>query len=1209
MKPLAILLFTSVAAHGALLNRWSFTSPAGGAASGLVFADSVSGVQMMVRGNGATLDGTSLTLPGTSNSGTAEAFISAYLNLPNGVVSSKTNLTVEIWAAPLSARFFQPLFDFGRMNHAGDGAGATGEWTGTTGATPPTSQTSDGVALLLNRDANLNTQRQGSRINNGAPLYLDSNLPTTAGNMYHYLFTFEDTPAGGNVAWYRNGNLVASGSVNFHLADIEDVNNWIGRSQWDILANAHVRIDEVRLYDHAFAAPEVAASFAAGADATFEPPVLQPDAVTMHHLQKVRLNVLTNDGLGGTAVELVAAPAHGTALVDGAGRILYTHTTGTPAGDSFTYRVNSAFGYSEAATVTITFSSDLRIQNDQFNVPSVAPVTTYTTESAFGALGFNQPINLASVPGDSQRLFVVERTGVIRVIPDVTAPSPTASPFLNLASLCTSRGESLLTNVDRGLMSMAFHPQHAVNRRFFVWYSVLSGGSSWFRISRFEVQAGNVNAADTTSEVVLIQQADPNGYHLGTDMHFGTDGYLYISLGDGGGQYDSRRYGQRIDLNFHCALLRIDVDKLPGNPEPNAHASVPTDAGIARYSVPADNPFVTGGATVSFNGVNLPATSVRTEFFSVGLRNPFRFSIDAPTGEIWIGDVGQDQREEINLATNGGNFGWSWREGTLNGPNAGEALPGFNPLPPLYEYALGGGEYEGHSVTGGIVYRGTNLPALTGAYIFGDYVDGHLWALTRNGAQVNVQRLTGDAGQVAFHPDPSNGDVLMVDILAGQIRRLVSGGSGGDYPQTLSETGLFADLTDLSPSPGLLPYTPNLSFWSDHAIKRRWFTIPDAADMTWNREGAWTYPDGMIWVKHFDLETTRGDPQTRQRIETRLLVKNAAGSYGVSYRWNAEQTEATLVEDAGATFDINVIENGVPVVQQYRIPSRAQCVACHTPTAGHALSFNTRQLNRDEVIHGHSGNQIDLLRLAGYFANQPEPVNVQPRHVRPDETQYSLESRARSYLAVNCASCHSGGSFDVRAHLPFAQTGLLNGVAAQNGGDPDNRLIVAGDPGHSIILSRMAEANGFSRMPPIGSTVLDDGGIALITQWINQLATRQSYPQWRTIHFGVSADGAPEVDADGDGQNNETEFLGGALPLDGGSLFQVIPSLSGGEAHFHFSLPANRVFQIEHSPDLIDWFVWDAPGNNALPRPAGPVSFVSPVTDGRGFFRVRIWEE
>ncbi|MFM7604266.1 MAG: PQQ-dependent sugar dehydrogenase, partial [Prosthecobacter sp.] len=915
-----------------------------------------------------------------------------------------------------------------------------------------------------------------------------------------------------------------SGNVTFHLNEIEDVNNWLGRSQWNILSNANVAYDEVRLYDHAFTPSEAAASFATGANPT--PPVAQPDSATLHHGQKVRLDVLANDSGTGT-LQILTPPAHGTAVISGT-RILYTHTAGTPATDSFTYRVQGVLLASAATTVSLTFSNSLRIANSSLNVPATPPTTTYATTAAFGALTFTQPINLATVPGDTQRLFVVERPGGIRVIPNVTAASPTSQLFLNLAALCNSRGETLLTSIDRGLMSMAVHPQHASNRRFFVWYSVQAGGQNYYRISRFETQVANPNAADTASEVVLIQQLEPNGYHLGTDMHFGTDGYLYISLGDGGEQFDSRRYGQRIDLNFHCALLRIDVDKLPGNPEPNVHPSVPRDAGIARYSIPASNPFVTANANVVFNGVSIPAANVRTEFFSTGLRNPFRFSIDAPTGEIWVGDVGQLQRDEVNLATNGANFGWSWREGTLPGPNAAEALPGFTYTDPLYEYALGSGQMEGHSITGGIVYRGTALSDLTGAYIFGDYVDGHLWSLRRNGAQVNVQRLTGEANLTSFRADPSNGDVLMTNIITGSIRRLVTGAGGGNYPATLSETGLFADVSDLSPSPGLLPYTPNLSFWSDHAIKRRWFIIPDAADMTWAAEGAWTYPDGTIWVKHFDLETTRGNPATSRRIETRLLVKNSTGSYGVSYRWNEAQTEAQLVGDAGDAFDIEVIENGTPRMQNYRIPSRAQCLACHTPSAGHALSFNTRQLNRDATIHGHGGNQIDLLRLAGYFTNTPPSPNFLPRHVRPDETAYSLEARARSYLAVNCASCHAAtGSFDARAERTLVQTGLLNGLAVQSGNDPLNRLIVPGDTTHSIVLSRVALTNGLTRMPPIGSSELDQTGITLLTNWITQLATRQTYDQWRTLNFGNHPNGAPHLDFDSDGLTNEHEYLTG----------------------------------------------------------------------------------
>ncbi|MDA7882301.1 PQQ-dependent sugar dehydrogenase [Akkermansiaceae bacterium] len=218
-----------------------------------------------------------------------------------------------------------------------------------------------------------------------------------------------------------------------------------------------------------------------------------------------------------------------------------THTTGTPSTDSFTYEAGNAGGLGTAVTVILNFSSSLRIANPNLNVPSSPPTTTFQTENAFGSLTFNQPINMATIPGDAQRLFVVERPGVIQMISSVTDPIPGSSVFLDLAALLNSRGESLLTSVDRGLMSMAFHPNYAVNGQFYLWYSVGASGQNYYRVSQFNVQGGNPNQADTTSELVLVQQLEPNGFHLGTDMHFGNDGYLYISTGDGGGQNDSRR--------------------------------------------------------------------------------------------------------------------------------------------------------------------------------------------------------------------------------------------------------------------------------------------------------------------------------------------------------------------------------------------------------------------------------------------------------------------------------------------------------------------------------------------------------------------------------------------------------------------------------------------------------------------------------------------
>jgi uncharacterized repeat protein (TIGR03806 family) len=474
------------------------------------------------------------------------------------------------------------------------------------------------------------------------------------------------------------------------------------------------------------------------------------------------------------------------------------------------------------------------------------------------------------------------------------------------------------------------------------------------------------------------------------------------------------------------------------------------------------------------------------------------------------------------------------------GPKA--AVPGFVGINPIYEYnhtgLAGDPNFKGNSVTGGVVYRGNRFAGLVGAYIFADYVSGNIWSLRRNtGAPPTVVRLGGDTGIAGFGIDPSNGDVLLCDLDAGVLRRLVTGDApGSTFPQNLSATGLFSDLTDLAPAPGLLPYNVNLPFWSDFAVKRRWFIVPDGVgDFTYNHDGAWGVPDGTVWVKHFDLDLTRGNPATRRRVETRLLVKNAVGVYGVSYLWNAAQTEATLAPDEGVNIPFDVMEGGVPRVQTWRIPSRAECTTCHTPQAGFALSFNTRQLNLTAEMNGFTSNQIGLLEGHGFLTNSAGSPNLLPRHVRPDETAYSVEARVRSYLDVNCATCHRPGgtatpaAWDGRAQVTLAQTGLINGNATNNQGNPLNKLIVPGDTPHSVVLNRMAVTNGFTRMPPLASNELDAANIALVTAWItNSLPSQLTYDQWRLQYFGdtTSPDGAPDADGDGDGATNRAEFLG-----------------------------------------------------------------------------------
>jgi uncharacterized repeat protein (TIGR03806 family) len=533
----------------------------------------------------------------------------------------------------------------------------------------------------------------------------------------------------------------------------------------------------------------------------------------------------------------------------------------------------------------------------------------------------------------------------------------------------------------------------------------------------------------------------------------------------------------------------------------------------------------------------------------------------------------------------------------------------------------GSGPTQGNSITGGIVYRGSRFPVLVGSYIYADYVSGNIWSIRRsgsNGATTPV-RLTGEAGIVAFGRDPSNGDVLLANLSSDRIRRLIGGVPPTGYPATLSETGIFADLADLSPNPGVVSYSVNLPFWSDFGEKRRWFTIPALnQSMTWSRDGEWAFPAGQVWIKHFDIELTRGNPATRRRLETRLLVRNSGGSYGVSYRWNEAGTEAALVPEEGVEFDLNIVENSTPRVQRWSIPSRASCLTCHTPQAGHALSSNTRQLNLTGSVNGFAGNQLTLLQAAGYFSNVPDPANVLPRHLRPDETGFPVEARVRSYLAVNCAYCHrSGGTggtspWDARPELMLDQMRMLNEPAANNGGNTANRLIVPGSTAHSIILNRVAATNGFTRMPPLATSEFDQPGIALLTEWIHSTAlqNRPTYNTWRLAQFGstTSPEGELGSDPDGDGSSNAAEFAAGTGPLDGANFLRSIPATVGSNISITLNVPASRSVQVEVSTDLQTWTLWNVPGNQGLATPGGTVTLTGPAIAPRQFFRARLRE-
>jgi glucose/arabinose dehydrogenase/mono/diheme cytochrome c family protein len=873
-----------------------------------------------------------------------------------------------------------------------------------------------------------------------------------------------------------------------------------------------------------------------------------------------------------------------------------------------------------------------RQANTTLNLPASLPSATgYTTANALGTLSFSSPIKLATLPGITNRLFVVERNNGIQM---VNLDTMAKSTFLNLATYLTAQSTPLATDGESGFLGLAFHPNYNQNGYLFVFYSVTISGQRYERVARFQASgtAGNYNAAtsvNTASHTPLITQLDMASNHNGGDLAFGPDGYLYFSAGDEGNQDDSFDNARHINKDFFGGIFRIDVDLKSGSLTPNAHTAI----NPGTYAVPPDNPFVSlpvdGSGNSTYNGFTFPHSTIRTEIWGIGFRNPWRMAFDMPTGRLFVGDVGQNTYEEVDVLTSGGfNGGWSWREGfhthTPQPPTA--EPPGFNPNPPIFEYdhtndGVGNDSIIwGNAVIGGMYYRGSNYSDLYDSYIFGDNGSGIIAILRPNGSGGwTGSRLATDSQIVAFGTDPRNGDPLFCSFASNQVKTLVrSGTSGTQPPATLSATRAFSSLSTLTPNTGIVPYDPNVSFWSDYAIKSRWFSIKNLTDkITYNQDTPWVFPQGMVWVKHFDIETTRGDPSTSRKLETRFLVKTASDVYGITYRWRSDQSDADLVAENGFTDTLSQTVNGQPYSQTWRFPSRDECRVCHTQVGGFALSFNTRQMNHAHTYGAVSQNEIQALSDAGYFTAPVTGVVSLPSFAAATDTSQSLEWRVRSYLAVNCSQCHQPGgaalgNWDARPTTPTDSANLINGILVNNNNNSANRWAVPGDTTHSMVLLRQ-QGIGLPRMPPLATYELDTTDIQLVTDWINQaLPTRQNFTQWQTAHFQstTTANAQASADPDHDGQSNAEEYLAGTDPLNAASVWNYgTMTFDGTNVQFQFTQPANRSAVVEASSDLLNWHTWNAAGNTAtFPASATVRTIITPVTATDRFFRVRFGE-
>jgi glucose/arabinose dehydrogenase len=368
--------------------------------------------------------------------------------------------------------------------------------------------------------------------------------------------------------------------------------------------------------------------------------------------------------------------------------------------------------------------------------PPPLPAAQLGLERVFPALSFTLPVALLQAPGDATRWFVVEQGGRVRVF----ANNPQVAQFATFADI----SDRVTAGGEMGLLGMAFHPDFPGDPRVFLSYSNETAGSRVNRVSEFMLGAGG--NLDPASERILMSVSQPEANHNGGQIAFGLDGYLYIGRGDGGGgndQHGAIGNGQLL-TTLLGKVLRIDVSLASG------------------YAIPPDNPFAgnpqcgTGGT----GGQNCP------EIYAWGFRNPWRWSFDRVTGTLWLGDVGQNEIEEIDRVILGGNYGWRCREGTrVTGLACG---PAQNLLPPVAEY----GRSEGFSVTGGYVYRGNAIAGLAGRYVFGDF-SGRLWHIPGDTQPTMVMTggvLTGL--NIASFGEGVDGELYIVDY-GGELHRVV----------------------------------------------------------------------------------------------------------------------------------------------------------------------------------------------------------------------------------------------------------------------------------------------------------------------------------------------------------------------------------------------------------------------------------------------------
>jgi len=737
--------------------------------------------------------------------------------------------------------------------------------------------------------------------------------------------------------------------------------------------------------------------------------------------------------------------------------------------------------HEDYATLRFAFPNSRRIPWTTSRVRgSPDPPLPYRARRAFEKLKLARPITVVREPGTDDLLLAEQLWAW-------TAPG-------RILRLKDEQAQEILS-LDRTPIGLAFHPDYRTNGYLYVEsHGPVNSTPRTTRVSRFTVDRRPPHAIDARSEQIVLEWESDG--HNGGDLAFGPDGMLYVSAGDGSSDSDKNLTGQDLG-KLTAKILRIDVVR-------------PAEG--RAYSIPKDNPF-------------LDIPGARPETWAYGFRNPWRIAFDSKTGHLWVGNNGQDLWEQVYLVRRGENYGWSLVEGSH--PFYPNRKQGPHPIRrPVVDHP----HSEMRSLTGGIVYDGSRLPELRGAYVYGDWSTGRIWGLRHDGVGVTWHReLARTTLQISGFGTDAKGELLVVDH-GGALYRLEPTPKEDvpppPFPTRLSDTGLFRSVPAHEAAPGLISYSVNAPLWSDEAAKERHLAIPHKEgedrriDLTSSR--GWEFPEGTVLVKSFALDGEKG----RRWIETRLLTKQDGQWAGYSYAWDDGQTDAVLVESGGLDKTFGSLK--------WRYPSRAECMVCHTRAANFVLGLSTLQMNKAHDAGGGADNQLRSLERLGllrvnWMAEEREAVRSEavasgvkeseaearaeawsqtktqraagpsalltrapdqyPRLVDPYDPSQNLDARARSYLHSNCAQCHvETGGGNAMMELEFTTPrDRMNVVGVpplhDTFGIEGARLVAPGHPERSVLYERL-KRRGAGQMPPLATTVADAQAVRVLHDWI-----------------------------------------------------------------------------------------------------------------------------